>query len=68
MQFFRMVLLGLFVHLSLAQSSQAAVVSFNLGWNSEFGGPASAVGTISLDDALLPNPGSSFFGTCQWAL
>jgi hypothetical protein len=62
MQAFRLVFIGLFVLLSLTQGSLGAVVSFNLVWTPAFGS-VSAVGTISLDDSLLPNPGSSYTGT-----
>jgi hypothetical protein len=46
------------VFVFVAGQVQAAVITFDLAWSGvSFGNSASAVGTISLDDSLLPNPG-----------
>jgi hypothetical protein len=43
----------------LAPQSDAALISFNLSYSGAgFGNGATAVGTITFDDAVLPNPGS----------
>ena len=45
----------------VAGQVQAAVITFDLAWSGvSYGNSASAVGTISLDDSLLPNPGFVF--------
>ena len=45
----------------VAGQVQAAVITFDLAWSGvSYGNSASAVGTISLDDSLLPNPSVSF--------
>ncbi len=42
----------------VAGQVQAAVITFDLAWSGvSYGNSASAVGTISLEDSLLPNPG-----------
>jgi len=47
------------VFVYVAGQVQAAVITFDLAWSGvSYGNSASAVGTISLDDSLLPNPGS----------
>jgi len=49
------------VFVFVAGQVQAAVITFDLAWSGvSFGNSASAVGTISLDDSLLPNPGRIF--------
>lgn len=46
----------------MAGQVQAAVITFDLAWSGvSFGNSASAVGTISLDDSLLLNPGTTGF-------
>jgi hypothetical protein len=52
------------VSVGLATSAHASILSFDLDWSgASFGNGATAVGTISLDDALMNNPGSTDTGT-----
>ena len=57
----KLIILSLLSAAWLAPMASAASISFDLVWSgTPFGNSAAATGVITLDDAVVPNPGTYF--------